>query len=133
MSQENAALLTRWYEHFNEDRVDQLLGMLDPDFVYTSSGAFPDFDQVYRGRAGFARFRETQAAPWARFRVELVEILDRGEVMIVEVHLHGEGEGSGVKVKQSFHHAWRFEDGVMVRLDSRTSREEALEAVGLRE
>jgi ketosteroid isomerase-like protein len=133
LSTENVKFLTRWYDLFNERLLDELLAMLQPDFIYTSSGAFPDFDAVYRGREGFARFHETQAAAWEYFRVEVGSILDRGDHLIVEVHLHGKGLESGIEVNQTFHHAWHLCDGLAVRLDSRRNQAQALEAAGLSE
>jgi ketosteroid isomerase-like protein len=133
MSQENIALVRRWYAHFNADEVDQLLAMLHPDFTYTASGAFPDFDPIYRGREAFARWRKLQVAPWKQFHIEVGEVLDRQDYVIVTVHLHATGAGSGVTVDQEFHHAWHLRDGVPIRLDSRRTRKQALEAVGLPE
>jgi ketosteroid isomerase-like protein len=131
MSEKNVALIRRWYAHFNADEVDQLLAMLDPDFTYTSSGAFPDFDPVYRGREAFARWREVQVAPWEHFHIEVGEVLDRQDRLIVEVRLRATGAGSGVAVDQTFHHAWHLRNGMAVRLDSRRTREQALKAAGL--
>ena len=35
-------------------------------------------------------------------------ILDRGDRVIVEIHLRGKGVESGIEVNQDFHQAWRF-------------------------
>ena len=122
-----------WYEHFNEENIDELLAMLHPDFIYTSSGAFPDFDPTYQGRDGFERFLQNQAAPWEHLQIHVGAILDRGDHVIVEIHLRGKGVESGIEVNQDFHHAWRFSDELAAQLDSRRSHAEALEAAGLSE
>jgi ketosteroid isomerase-like protein len=128
VSDDNAAMLARWYRHFNDDERSALLAMLAPDFVYTSSGAFPDFDAVYEGRAGFARFLDTQGAPWRDLRAEVIGVFERAGALVVEVKLRGMGGGSGVEVGQTFHHVWRFSGGSAIRLDSRRTRAEALAA-----
>jgi ketosteroid isomerase-like protein len=133
MSQENVEIVRRWYRHWNDDEVEQLVSMLSPDFVYTPSGVFPDFDAVYRGRDGFVRFRQTQVEAFEYFRIEVREIGDLGDWVMVDLRLVGKGRGSGVDVDLDFHHAWRVRDGLLDRLSPRRTRAEALEAVGLSE
>jgi ketosteroid isomerase-like protein len=131
MTRTNVELVRRWYAHFNAGEVDELLGMVDADFVYTTSGAFPDFDPVYEGRDAFARWRKIQVEPWDEFSATVESVDDMGGCVIAKIRLFGRGGSSGAEVNETFHHAWRFRNGLMLQLDSRRTRADALEAAGV--
>jgi ketosteroid isomerase-like protein len=133
MSQENVERVRRAYAFWNEDEVDAFLEMSHPELVFTTSGAFPGFDPVYRGREGMARFRDTMLEAWETFRIEATEFAAYGDWVVIAVRFIGKGRTSGVEVDIAFHHAAHFRDGLIDRLISTPRREQALEAAGLSE
>jgi ketosteroid isomerase-like protein len=86
----------------------------------------------WQGRQkGVEAFEELESI-LGRFSVEVVEALDAGDQVFVEARLHAEGVHSGAAVDQTFWYAIRFEDGRQRRNRVFGTREEALEAAGLR-
>jgi ketosteroid isomerase-like protein len=62
---------------------------------------------------------------------EIAELGDDGVFLVVDVR--GRGRGSGVDVEGTFAWLYRLREGNITRMDGYLSREEALEAAGLRE
>ena len=106
-----------------------MLSPLHPDCEYTTSGAFPGFDPVYRGREGMARFRRTMLEAWET-------VLDRAPsrspsataTTSSTLGSSARGSSSGVDVTLEFHHVGRMRDGKVIRLVAGATREQALEA-----
>ncbi len=133
MSRENVDVIRRAYGLWNSGDWDRFLGLVHPDCVFTTSGAFPGFDPVYRGPEGMARFLDTMLEAWEAFEIVPTEILDRGDYVIAELQFVGTGRISGVEVTVEFHHVCHLRDGLLDRLVSHPDRVEALEAAGLSE
>lgn len=133
MSQENVESVRRAYEFWNSGDWEPFLESVHPELVYTTSGAFPGFDPVYRGREGMARFRDTMLEAWETFEIQPRDIVDRGDYVIADLQFVGTGRMSGVRVTVGFHHVCHFRDGLLDRLVSHPDRESALEAAGLSE
>jgi ketosteroid isomerase-like protein len=83
-------------------------------------------DEVARGTADFL-------SAWDDFTFEPREVSAIGDGVLVNVLLTGKGRGSGVEVSRSLFHAWTFRDDQPQRLFVCMTREEALDAAGLRE
>ena len=133
MSEENVELVRRAYELWNHNETDEFLESAHPDLVYTTSGVFPGFDPVYRGREGLAQFRETMLEAWESFHIEPTQLSPHGDWVIAALRFVGRGKASGVEVDIEFHHAVHIRDGLMDRLLSTPDRSKALEAAGLSE
>jgi hypothetical protein len=65
--------------------------------------------------------------------LEPEELLDLGERLISVTRISGHGSGSGVPVNQFLFQVFTFRRGLVAKQEDFGSREEALEAVGLRE
>jgi ketosteroid isomerase-like protein len=133
MSRENVELARRTYEAWNVGDRQGWLDTLDPGVELTTSGIWPDFDPVYRGHEGAARFYDQINEAWEYFRVEPQGIVEEGTGLGVAVLFRGKGAGSGVEVELEFHHGLHIRDGLIDHLASRRTLAEALEAAGLRE
>jgi ketosteroid isomerase-like protein len=129
---ENVATARLGYELWNRGDMDEFVEYLHPDFTYTTSGVFPGFDPVYRGREGMLRFRDTMLEAWKSFILEPTEIAARGDHVIVAVRFLGTGRESGADVSVDFHHVQHFRDGLVDRLSAHADRAGALQAAGLR-
>ncbi len=133
MSRENVELIRRGYALFNAGETDAWLALFDRDIELRVSGVFPGFDPLYRGHDGLTRFREILLEAWESFEAEPKEIVDRGEYVGVVLQLQAKGRGSGAEVDLTFHHAFRFRDGLIDRWASYPTLDQALEAAGLSE
>jgi ketosteroid isomerase-like protein len=130
MSQENVKLVLRVVDGWNRDDLEAVLQTLDPDLEFHTSGVFPDFDDVYRGRDGFARFWRAMHEPWEELRLDVERIEDRAECVAVEFRFRAKGVGSGAVVDLRFANAITVHDGLQTKIVARRVFDDALEAIG---
>jgi ketosteroid isomerase-like protein len=87
----------------------------------------------YRGRSGFTRWVEDWGAGLPVISLDLQEFIDAGDAVVAVFLLKARARGSSVDVERQDGVVYRCRDGKIVRLDYFNSRQQALEAVGLRE
>jgi ketosteroid isomerase-like protein len=145
MSQGNIALVRRLYaEEFtgfrgaSPDDDLALLGRLfrdycDEQFEMRLPAEYPEGEQVFRGREGFARLLAMLRDAWTEFRFEPERFIDAGDRVVVLIRLVAEGGASGVTTELKTAHVWTGRHGRMSSIQIYRDRAEALEAVGLRE
>ena len=85
-------------------------------------GAFGGFDQVRQGFRGWL-------SSWERYRLELIELLQRGDRYFAAVRGSGRGVMSGAYAEDLFFQVWTFRDGLIVRIENFAERDEALQAL----
>jgi ketosteroid isomerase-like protein len=128
MSQENVALIERFYQHFLTtgelpwDIVDEQVEVRDHDT--------PD-QGAYRGRTGVERWLQDWGDAWAEWSIEPEEFIDAGDCVVAVVRMHAKGMGSGVELDRRDAVVYRFRDHKIARADYYNSKEQALEAAGL--
>ena len=66
-------------------------------------------------------------------QIEAGEIIDAGDKVVVAIRISGRGRGSGIDVEANWFHVVTARDDKAVRVEWYASRDEALEAAGLRE
>jgi ketosteroid isomerase-like protein len=95
--------------------------------------AYPQIDAPTRG-TGVDSLLETLReffSAWESYRAEAGEFIDAGE-NVVNV-LHETAGAADLFVERDIFQVWTFRDGLVVRWRTFETREQALEAVGLRE
>jgi hypothetical protein len=90
-------------------------------------------DRVYRGAEEMRKLWTDAVETWEDYRFETEEIIDLGGHVLVLANITGRGTGSGVPIDQRIGILVAFEDAKAVWAKSFPSKQEALEAVGLRE
>jgi ketosteroid isomerase-like protein len=122
MSQENVEIVRR----FLVVDVDEALTYADPGIVWNpiEEASTEGHDAV---RASLARWK----GEWDDYGLTPEEFVDRGDRVVVKVHLRGRGRGSGLEIDARFYDVYTLRDGKIVRMDQFTERSEALEAAGL--
>ena len=104
--------------------------LYDPDVEWVEhrgvpgGGEFGGFDQVRQGFRGWL-------SSWERYRLELIELLERGDRYFTAVRGSGRGAISGAYAEDLFFQVWTFRDGRVVRIENFGERDEALAAAGL--
>jgi ketosteroid isomerase-like protein len=89
--------------------------------------------KTYRGREEVKAFwRKTQEV-FAEVRWEPQEFIDLGHAVVVVTNVFATGRGSDVSVEMDETDAFWFHEGLIVRLQGFATKDEALEAAGLRE
>jgi ketosteroid isomerase-like protein len=131
MLRENVAMLEQFYEAFNAGRLDPLLALAHPEFIYRTREEFPGGGS-YGLEAALDRISELRGL-FDELRWEPQEFIDADERIVVVVRQIVRGRASGVMLDESIVHVWLIHDGKAKELRVYSQRSQALEAVGLRE
>jgi ketosteroid isomerase-like protein len=125
----NSELVRKGYEAWSHDDRDAWLEMLHPDVEFHTSGVWPDFDPVYRGREGLAEFWRRMHEAWGEFRIDIEHMDEERDCFVLALSFRATGAGSGVKVDLKFANAVRVRDGLLAKFVSRRTVDEAREAL----
>jgi len=108
-------------------------GKVSPDAEFDFTAAYPD-RPIVRGVEGLRRFRDS--GPWSgspiHFEPERFFDVD-DERVLVFVRVSATGHKSGAQVEIRAAHEFTIRDELVVRFKVYGNRDQALEAVGLRE
>jgi ketosteroid isomerase-like protein len=137
MSRENVEIVRQVITSHHSDDLEAakeaFLALWDPSCEYIRVTAALE-PQTYRGHDGIRRYLSDMADDWAEWRAEADEILDLNQdTVVATTHFHATGKDSGVPVEARLAVVFVFSKGKILRAHTYPSREEALEAVGLRE
>jgi ketosteroid isomerase-like protein len=130
MSQENVDVVRRFYEDFSRGDVEAALGAFEPE-VEARDHDIPDAAE-YRGLEGLLRWQADWQRSWESWRWDPTEFIDAGDRVVVVLRVHARGRGSGVDLERTAGAVWTLRKGKCVLLDYYGSKDDALEAVGLR-
>ena len=133
MSRENVEIVRGLFDAYSEQAIDAAVEIAHPEIEVRPSIVGGPESEVYRGRDGFRKFLGDVEAAWADFRIEVDEFRDLGATVLILGRSFARGEGSGIPVEAATGWVAVVRDGKVHRFASFTSREAALEAVGLRE
>ena len=131
MSQENVEIVRQTWNAYNERGIEAVLGYVAEDWV---GEQFPDgIDSTpFEGKAGVVERYRVFTEAWGDLVFEPVEFIDAGDNVVAVVVMRGTGaSGAPIDVTTAF--VYEIRDGEIVRDRPFTSREQALEALGLRE
>ena len=123
----------------NRRDFDVLLLGVDPEIDYraVSGGpggvAAPDLVGHHHGHAGYRNVWRALLEGFDDLTLEPQELLDLGDRLIGVIRMRGHGSGSGVPIDQPIFQVFTVRRGLVVKQEDFGEREEALEAVGLRE
>jgi len=132
MSQENVEIVRRGVRAFNEGDVEAWLEQFDPDIVWHASEDNPDVD-TYHGHEGLVQLAATWREMFEELRVEPHEIIDRGDHVILAARVRGLGTSSGAEIDMPRTWTMKLRDGETIEVWEHRTKEQALEAAGLRE
>ena len=133
MSQEWVDLVRLGFEAIERGDMAVFDGMTTEDLVLVQPPEVPDA-KTYEGWNAIAESLEDWPKQWEDFRMDLIEIIDAGDEVAVSVTRHrGRGRESGIEMDFEVFYVQRGRDGKLARLEMFFSREQALEAAGLRE
>jgi uncharacterized protein len=132
MSQENVEFLRERYRQLNEGGFAAVADFVAPEFTMDSPQGV-ESSQAH-DKAGLQKWFEKMDEVWETLVFDPIEIsaLDAERVIAV-VHTSGRAKGSGIEIDQELTHLWSLRDGKAVRFETYSTKQEALEAAGLRE
>ena len=144
MLQENVELIRTWASQpaaqvdlaqvFRDDNMwaaasEETAQRLHPDFESTRPG-LPG-GKTYTGADGLRSAWLDWLAPWASYRIEIEEAVDRGDRVLLLVDDSGRLEGSAEEVRHATAGVYTLRHGKILRWEIYSHRAEALKAVGL--
>ena len=132
MSRENVEAMRSWVEAYNRRDMDALVELSAQDFEFRS--IFVSVESVFRSPNGFPYdyFRTLDDA-YEHFVVVPREFIDAGAAVMMLATAEWRGKASGAEGQTEIAVASWIRAGKVFRAETFTSREEAFEAVGLRE
>ena len=128
MSQENVKVVREAWDAYSGGDYDRIAGFHDPHIVVVTleDGA------VYGNNAVLANYERWDEA-WEGAETTLEEVIGHGDRVFVTARFHARGRASGVEVETRLYEVYMVRDGKVLRIDEYATRDEALEAAGLRE
>lgn len=132
MPEQNAEVVRRWWQGFNEDGVPPL-ELCDEDVEIRNP---PEFlvRGLFKGHDGVRRWCEQVWDIFDDVRVEPEEIIDvpgEGETVLMMLRATGKAAASGIALELEWAAIWTIQNGRMTTAQGYLRRAEALEAAGL--
>jgi ketosteroid isomerase-like protein len=135
MSQENIAAFNRFADAQNRRDLESMLDELDPEVEWHSAivGSLGGEATVFGGHIGVRELYRDLWEAFGEFRVEYSEVRDLGDRIIAFGRWIARGEGSGAETAAFLATVVDVRNGKAIRVWTYLDRQQALEAVGLRE
>jgi ketosteroid isomerase-like protein len=138
MSRENVEMVRRLYDAVASRDVATVLALYDPEVEVAGGAGSPDErltgrPGVYRGHEGLRRLFNEYYDAWETVEDDCEELIDAGEQVISVVTSRARGRVSGLEFEWHPVGVWTIREGKIVRSEWFQSREEALEAAGVRD
>jgi uncharacterized protein len=133
MSEENVEIVKEFTRLFEKGDRDSWRDYFAPDVVWDTSASNMPSPGVFHGHEGVQRFFRDWLGTWKDLEVSTREYLDAGDSVVVVFRQRGTGRESGARIEQDFFGVYDLKASKVVRYRQYESREEALEAAGLRE
>jgi ketosteroid isomerase-like protein len=136
MSQENVEIVRRGFELFVVGDLEAVAGLLSEEAEVPDAAGVAASDAAEGTRRGPQGFIDSSQAAFEAFEdysVEALEFIDAGDAVVVPVRISGRGRASRVDVETHLTQVWTLCDGKIVRGEVYRTRDDALEAAGLRE
>jgi len=127
MSQENVEVVRGLFAALESEDWERALCLIDPEVEWSP------MEGTFHGHEGVVTSLAEWLEPWQEHRIEAEEFTPADDQVLAVIHLTGRGEGSGMEIDQRFFQIYAIRDGTIVRMAEFVTREQALEAAGLRD
>ena len=134
VSQENADVVRLAYEALARGGLDRFMEHFTDDVDYRAVSGAPDDIGPIHGKNAFRAWLKDWFDMFDGFKMELLELIDAGEETVVWVErFGGRARRSGIQIDLVIGGVFTIRDGKLARGREYATREQALEAAGLRE
>jgi ketosteroid isomerase-like protein len=132
MSQENVERTRVVYRRLHEGGFAAIADLIDPRFAMDAPQGV-ESSQAH-DKEGLRDWFRKMDEIWEELRFDPKEItdLDDDRVLVV-AHTSGRARGTGIQISQDLTHVWTLAEGKAIRLNTYSTRAEALEALELSE
>jgi ketosteroid isomerase-like protein len=125
----NVDIVREGIDSWSRGDLDGTLALIDPEIVWRPVTAWPGIQPEYRGHAGVRRFWDAFRDPWETITLEADRIRELDERRVLtRSHFRARGRASGVTTEIVLHTVWTLEDGKLMRFESFTDEQAALQA-----
>jgi uncharacterized protein len=131
MSQENLEVVQRLYRAMNARDLDGFARLIDADAEWVPDSRTGE--RPVQGRENVIRFYLERTEVFDELRSEPERFIEIDDQVLVFIRAMGRGGASGAEFDIRVAHLWSVQGGVVVHGEAFGDRQEALEAVGLRE
>jgi ketosteroid isomerase-like protein len=134
MSQENVELVRRAIDSFNRGEIDLALDEAHEDLEMDWSNSIGPLKGIYRGRQKVREVWNSFFDAWDSVQWDPEEIFDVGEGRVLLLnHVRMRGRGSGIEIDARSAQLWTISDGKLQSFKLYQSKDDALEAAGVRD
>ena len=128
MSQENVELVREAWDAYSRGDYDRVAGFHDPHIVVVTL----EDGVVYGNDDALANYERWNEA-WEGAETTVEEVIGQGDRVFLAARFQARGRGSGVEIDTRIYEVFTLRDGKVLRIDEYATRDEAIEAAGLRE
>ena len=128
MSQENVDRVRAGFAAHNRGDIDSLVELYDPEAVFETL-----LLGTRHGKEAIRLLYEENQRNQSDYTVEPVEVIDSGDKVITVAQVGGAGPVSQIALADRIAFVHTFKDGLVVREQTFSNREDALDAAGLRD
>jgi uncharacterized protein len=132
MSEENVEIVRRTYEAANQGDYDTVESYIHPEIEFHTYARSPEAG-IYHGKQAVREYNENLWAQFESVRFEVEELLDAGDQVVVVTTQHAVPKGGQQEMNVHVAEIYTIRDGLLAERRSYSTRNEALEAVGLSE
>ena len=129
MPRDNAETIRLFYEADPDG--EDVLQYLDSELELYPGIRAPDQHEQYLGREGWSEFIEGAIGSWESVSIEPEERLEAAGNRILAIDRWRFRGRDGIAIERVLPTLYTFRDGLIVRIDGFTDRDEAREAAGL--
>jgi ketosteroid isomerase-like protein len=133
MSQENVEIVRRYFAAYERDGLDASAEFWHPDINWRAAEGALDDVGLMEGPGALRRYYEQWEDTFESGRVEVEELVDAGDQVVAVVRAIGRMKESEAEVDLRYAIVLSIRDGKIAAGREYFTREEALEAAGLRE
>ena len=134
MSEENVKTVRDAAAAFNRGDLETWFEYLADDIDYRAAEGAPDDHGPIHGKDALRAYMQDWLDMFDDFKVEPVELIDAGgDNIVVVLRFGGRAKLSGVETDQAFAIVYTIRDGRIARGREYATRDQALEAAGLRD
>ena len=128
MSKENVERVRASLAAYNRGALDAVIESLHPNVEFRTL-----LLGNHRGRDALRTLYQENRAAFPDYKLEPIELIDAGNQVIAVVRLVGAGRVSQIELDNRMAFLITIKDGLTIRQESFRTKQEALEAAGLRE
>jgi hypothetical protein len=129
MSQESVEIVRRWVWAFEND-VDAFRDTLHPEIEWF---VIEENQRRLYGVEAAVRNRNEWLDTWDEHRIDLEEVIERGDNVVASLHITARGKVSGIETDVRFYPHAKIRDHQIVYIFDHRDRAAALKAAGLAE